>query len=209
MNLAQPLRRGATLVALAAACACAQAAPVELSYSGSVSGYTFGDLSGFAPLGTTMSLQLSFNDTFSDGTYAFSDDSGPISGVMQLGSASYTFDDYTPQSYSYDGATGQLLWVGLQFLGTGPAPAGAELFGLFVRMTPQLTLLDPMRLGFGFTTSNGDLTVTNYRYLDFTGSGSIQPVGTVPLPSSMALAAAALLALALSGRARAVGPASA
>lgn len=183
----QPLRRTAALVTLAAACTSAAAAPVTLNYSGSVSGYFNGDLSGFAPTGTVVSLSLTFNDTFSDGSYSFLDDSGPVNGVLSLGGLTYTFDDYAAWGYYTDNANA-LLSVGLQVLGAGPAPAGAELFGLFVNFSLSLAVTEVMRLG--FVVGPG----VNFSYVEISGSGQATPVSAVPLPSTLALLGAAFLA---------------
>jgi len=198
MHPTPALRSLAAAFTLGAACAAATAAPVQLTYSGSVSGHQYDDgtLSAFSPVGTAMSLSLTFNDTFSDGTYDFSDNLGPVSGTMQVGALSYTFNDFTPFSYNYNPGDNSVNWVYPQFLGAGDEPAGGDLFGLFVQLTPALTVMNPISLGFGFT--NG--LVTSYRYVQFTGSGVVTPVGTVPVPATLPLVAAALLALALNRR---------
>lgn len=192
------LRSLATALTLGAACAAATAAPVQLTYTGSVSSYLYDDgtLSTFTPVGTAMSLSLTFNDTFSDGTYDFSDNLGPVSGTMQVGAHSYTFNDFIPFSYSFNPGDNSVNWVYPQFLGSGDEPAGGDLFGLFVQLTPALTVLNSINLGFGFTSG----LATNYRYIQFSGSGVITPVGTVPVPATLPLVATALLALALNRR---------
>jgi hypothetical protein len=166
----------------------AKAAPVTLNYSGSASGYVFQDASSFIPLGTGMTLSLTFNETFSDRTYDFSDNLGPVSGTMSVGSLSYVFNSYQAFSYSYDINTGDVNWVLTRFTGSGPAPTGADLFGLFLSITPDMTLFDNPQIGFGWTTTYSDgLSVTNYGYVEFEGEGTIRPANRIPEPASLAL----------------------
>ncbi len=190
------IRRSLALAGLALAVGTVQATPVQLQYSGTVSNYLYGDLSGFVPLGTAMSMTINFNETFSDGSYDFSDNLGPVNGVLQMGAMTWTFDDYDAYAYGYNGFGGALSWVEPKFLGSGPAPTGANLFGLFVQMSTSLTVMNEVQLGFAFPRGS----VTSFRYIEFTGAGQAVPLGQVPVPPTAALVAAAALALLLSQR---------
>lgn len=190
--------------ALALAAATAPAAPVTLTLQGTVTGYDFLDISASLPLGSAVSLSLTFDDTFSDGTYDFSDDLGPVSGSMTVGSASFTFDGVTP--YSYQGGFGgfPLDWVMPRFTGTGPVLNGGDFYGLFAQMTPALGLAGDLRLGYGYTTSYPDgFTITNYGYARITAdSYTFTPGGPnpVPVPATLSLAMVGLLAAGFARR---------
>lgn len=182
---------------LAACSMLAQAAPVTLNYSGTVGSYQFGSsLSSAIPLGSAVSLSLSFNDTFSDGSYTFSDDLGPVSGSLSVGGLNYLFDGYAPWSYSQSTNPYQLVTVTPKFTGTGPSAAGGDLFALFLSFTPSLTLAADPYLGFSFT--NGSFT--SYEYAIFNGQGRVTPNG-VPLPGTLLMLATGLIGLALARRA--------
>lgn len=204
MSLSTSNYRVFAATALALCSAAAAATPVTLNLQGTINGYTFIDLGPYGlSNGTSVSLSLTFNETFSDGTYDFSDPIGPVSGTMTVGSFSYSFDDAQPFTYSYNVPTGNVNWVQHQFLGTGPDLGGGEFYGLFAAFTPALTLQFPLQLGYGFTTAYPDgLTVTSYGYAQITAdSYSITPaVGTVPVPATLPLVACALLAAGWVGR---------
>jgi hypothetical protein len=165
----------------------AKAAPVTLDYSGSASSYFFQGalLTPFIPLGTAMTLSLTFNETFSDHTYDFSDNLGPVSGTMSVGSLSYVFNGYVPYSYF---SPGDVTWVQPLFTGSGPVPTNADLFGLYLSITSDMTLFGNPQLGFGWTTNYPDgFRITNYGYVEFEGEGTIRPANRVPEPASLAL----------------------
>ena len=199
MILLKTILRLAASSALALACAAAPAAPVTLSLQGTVTGYDYIDLSSGLPVGAAVNLTLNFNETFSDGSYDFSDNLGPVSGQMSVGGANYVFDDVVP--FSYQGGFGgfALGWVMPRFTGTGPVLDGGDFFGLFAQITPGLTLADDLRLGYGFTTRYPDgLTVTNYGYAHIRAdSYSFTPTVQVPTPATLPLVRAALLAVGL------------
>jgi uncharacterized protein (TIGR03382 family) len=204
-NWIAPLVRFSAAAAVALASHVASAGPVTLTLQGHVSGYEFIDLSGVGIAnGSAVSLSLTFNETWSDGTYSFADPIGPVSGSMTVGSHSFTFDDANPFSYSYDGNTGAVNWVQPQFLGTGPTLGGGDFFGLFAAFTPGMALQGPMSLGYGFTTSYPDgFTITNYGYAVITAdSYTITPgdANPVPTPATLPLAALALLAAGFARR---------
>lgn len=198
------------ILALAGATATATAAPVTLSLSSTVVGYEFIDLAAFLPVGAPVTLSLTFNETFSDGTYDFSDALGPVSGSMTVGSASFTFNGFDAYSYKGGFAGFPLDWVMPRFTGTGPTLGGGELYGLFAQITPGLTLDGELRLGYGFTTTFPDgFSITNFGYARIApGQYSIAPAHAVPAPSTVLLT---LLALAAAGglQRRAAGSAGA
>jgi hypothetical protein len=199
MNLWKVLARLAAAAAVALASAAAPAAPVTLTLQGTVTGYDYIDLStvGIAN-GSSVSLSLTFNETWSDGSYSFGDSLGPVSGSMTVGSHSFSFTGGDPFSYSYNLPTGDVNWVQPHFTGTGPVLGGGDFFGLFAQFTPALTLLSDLRLGYGFTTNFPDgFSITNYGYAVITAdSYTITPGGTnpVPVPATLSLVMLGLLA---------------
>lgn len=199
MNLTRPHRMAALAVAatLALAGMTATAAPVTLRLQGTVTGYEFIDLgpSGL-PTGAAVNLSLTFNETFSDGSYDFSDDLGPVSGSMTVGSASFAFNGFDPYSYKGGFAGFPLEWVYPRFKGTGPALGTGEFYGLFAQITPALTLVDDLLLGYGFTTTFQDgSSATNFGYARITpGTYSITPANAVPAPATLSLVALSLAA---------------
>lgn len=198
------LLHGAIALCLLLVGMTARAAPVTLNYSGSVSGYQFQDalLSPFIPTGTSMTLSLTFNETYSDRTYDFTDNLGPVSGTMTVGALTpYVFGDYVPTAAGFD-STG-LLWVGTMFTGSGPVPSNADLYGLILAITPDMTLFSNPQLGFGWTTQYSDgFSITNYGYVEFTGQGTITRANQVPEPASIALLGIGFLGLVASRRHR-------
>jgi hypothetical protein len=205
MNLWKVLARLATAAAVALASATAPAAPVTLTLQGTVSGFDFIDLSavGIAN-GSAVSLSLSFNETWSDGSYAFSDVLGPVSGSMTVGAHSFGFTGASPFSYGFNVNTGAAEWVQPLFTGTGPVLGGGDFYGLFAQFTPALTLLGDLRLGYGFTTTYPDgFTITNYGYAVITADSYTVIAGgpnPVPAPATLSLVMLGLLAAGLTRR---------
>ena len=195
-----PLRMIARLIAAAAVAlsgAAALAAPVTLTLQGTVTGYDYIDLGtvGIAD-GSSVNLSLTFNETWSDGSYSFGDPLGPVNGSMTVGTHSFSFTGASPFTYSYDLGTGAVTWVQPKFTGTGPTLGGGDFFGVFAQFSPALTLLSDLRLGYGFTTSFPEgLTITNYGYARITAdSYSITPANAVPAPATLSLVMLASLA---------------
>lgn len=205
MGIRNSFARGACAAALLCVASLAHAAPVTLNFEGRVTGYDYIDLGSFFPVGSNVSLSLTFNETFTDGTYTFADDLGPVSGSMTVGSTSFTFDGYTPWSYQYDLGTGDVTFVNPRFTGTGPTLGGGDFFGMYAAITPALTLASDLLLGYGFTTVYDDgFTITSYGYAKLTADRySITPAA-VPEPSTLALFAVGCL-LALVGARRRTG----
>ncbi len=205
MNLWNVLARLAAAAAVALASATAPAAPVTLTLQGTVTGYDYIDLStvGIAN-GSSVSLSLTFNETWSDSSYSFGDSLGPVSGSMTVGAHSFSFTGADPFSYSYDLGTGDVNWVQPKFTGTGPVLGGGDFFGVFAQFSPALTLLSDLRLGYGFTTNYPDgFTVTNYGYARITAdSYTVTPGGPhpVPVPATLSLVMLALLAARVTRR---------
>jgi hypothetical protein len=166
------------------------AVPVAVNFSGTVNNYGGdggGPLASLVPLGTSVSFSLSFNETFSDGTYSFSDNLGPVTGSLLIGGLSYALDGYQTGGYGTDFSG--LVYVNPQFTGTGPGIGGADFTGLFVPITPDLTFYgNPY---FQFTTHLGTVTAPYYAYV--VGEGSIDQIGDVPEPGTLALAFLGLL----------------
>lgn len=192
------------LIASAAALASAAAAatPVTLTLLGHVSGYEFIDLStvGIAN-NSAVNLSLTFNETWSDGSYSFSDVLGPVSGSMSVGSHNFIFNAGNGYSYS-SGGGGGLNWVEPKFLGTGPTLGGGDFFGLFATFTPTLALQGEMYLGYGFTTAYPDgISITSYGYAKIAAdSYTITDATVVPEPATLSLAMTGLLAAGFARR---------
>lgn len=187
--------RSIAATAVVFGCVAADAAPVTLTYEGTVTSYSNINLSAGLPLGAAVSLSLTFNETFSDGSYAFSDPLGPVSGSMTVGSLSYQFNGVEPFAYSYDGNTGEVTSVEPMFVGTGPQINGGDFFGLFMSITPALTLASDLMLGYGYTTVFDGGSSTAYGYANMTATRyDITPVSVVPTPATLPLVMAALFA---------------
>lgn len=200
MNFWTPLLRLATTALLALATAAATAAPVTLRLNGHITGYNYIDLGAAAGLtvGTNVDLTLHFNETWSDGTYDFSDPLGPVSGSAQIGA--YTFDFTGADPHAYIGQGNAVVKVQPKFTGTGPTLGGGDFFGLFALFTTSLAL-DDLELGYGFTTVYPDgLTSTSYGYaLISLDDYSVTPGGPnrLPAPATLPLVMLALVALGL------------
>lgn len=197
MTVCTHLFRLATAALLALASAAAPAAPVTLQLNGQITSYQFIDLGAAAGLtvGTAVNLTLSFNETWSDGTYDFSDPLGPVSGSAQVGAYNFAFTGADP--FSYSGFPNAVVKVQPKFTGTGPTLGGGDFFGLFAVFTPALAL-EQLALGYGFTTVYPDgLSITNYGYAmisldDYT----VTPGGPnrLPAPATLPLVMLALWA---------------
>lgn len=203
MNLWKLVRRLAATATLAFA-AVAQGAPVTLTLSGTITGYHFIDLGAVAGLtvGTPVNLSVTFNETWSDGSYSFADPLGPVSGSATVGTHAYSLTGADPNFMTISG--GMLSAVGIKITGTGPVLAGGDFFG-FASFTPALAL-DSLALGYGFTTVfPGGSSVTSYGYALITPDDyQVTPGGpnAVPAPATLSLALLGLLAASCARRRR-------
>lgn len=179
----------------------ALAAPVAISFTGSVSGMGLGSpliLDSF-PVGTAVSFDAVFNENFSSGPPA-SGDLGPASGTLHMGALDFTithadiflmWDDLL-LGYTY----------AIELTGTGPTTANGGTFrgisfglgsALDVRYDPGVAMRYPGQFGLvgGFAELTGDTRVAR-----------------VPLPGTGWLVLAALGALAPLQRRRAAAAAA-
>lgn len=181
------------------------AALMTASYSGSVTGALYNPqvLNDF-PVGTAVSWQFTFDDSFRNLTAAqdvFGLADRSVTGGAQVGSDSIALNHMHLFSYQYNMNTGEILSFNWQVEGTGPTTGnGGEFFGVWLLLDPALNLLGSPRIGYGYTTEyEGGITITSYGYLESEGTFDLRPAGEVPLPSTLWLM---LPALAWLGRRR-------
>lgn len=185
----------------------AVAAPVTASYTGQVTGYTFGPtaLDTALPAGTSVSWNLTFDDAFLGLSLAEvfgAPTQQAVTGSLRIGSNVYSLDQMHLFALSYDGATQAVLWYRFQILGIGPSVAGADFFGLWATFDPTLALSGES-VGYGFTTTFPDGSqATGYTYADTAGAYSLRAT-SVPEPESFALMGAALAVIGFARRRRA------
>jgi hypothetical protein len=198
------------LLALVAALP-ASAVPVRATFSGSVSGSSgfFTNVLNDFPAGTAASFDVTFDDSGLLPSAPLTDfDLAPVSGWLRLGSLEWLLDAGSLWTYSYMLEPGNpIVSYGLQLTGSGPTIGGnASLFGLFLRLTPDLepTTTNPFSAGFGYPVQNG----TFYSYADLAGTHTITRGVTVPEPNTtmLMLSGFALLAFVWR-RSRAAGTA--
>lgn len=187
----------------------AVAGTVTASYSGTVAAGIFdGRALTDYPLGTSVSWQFVFDDAFRSLNPSTDDVFGGasqvVSGTATIGADVYTLNFARLASYQTLGfAPTSVERFNFQIEGSGPQSAsGGSFFGVFLSFDPALTLLGNPTVGFGYTTTFAEGSVTNFGYLETTGNLRLTP-NAVPLPSTALLV---LLALAvLVGRGRSVG----
>jgi hypothetical protein len=173
----------------------AQAAPIHATFSGAVTGSTgaFTQILNDVPAGTAASFDVTFDDSGLLPFAPLSDlDLAPVSGWLRLGSQQWSLDAGSIWSYTYHnvGADFPILHYGLQLTGTGPAIGSGSLFGLFLKLKPDLTLAaDGIYAGAGYPTGGG----TYYSYADLGGSFSASRVTPVPEPGTLLLLSSGML----------------
>jgi hypothetical protein len=140
---------------------------------------------------------LTFDDSILVGTApppAY--DLAGVSGTASLGAQSWQIDAGRISSYSYLAPPGfEIVNYQLQMTGTGPTiNNNGFLFGLFMRITPDLAAFatDPFMFGFGFPFDGGEY----YGYASLTGDYSVSRGNvSVPEPNVLMLMLAGLVIL--------------
>lgn len=201
MTLHRLFRVAATTAALAGSLAV-QAAPVTSSFTGQVSGYMFGLLDPSAvamdedaPVGTGVSWQLSYDDSFLALPWneVFSQGSQAITGSLRVGNRSYSLETMGFFSLTLDGSTWDITGYRAQIGGTGPGTSdGGDFFSMFFSFDPSLSMSGGPVIGYGYSIGWG----TMYGYLETTGEYTLERGGSVPEPSTALLALPALAWLA-------------
>ncbi|HTE42811.1 MAG TPA: PEP-CTERM sorting domain-containing protein [Steroidobacteraceae bacterium] len=181
------------------------ATPVHATFDGSVTGsdYFTHILNTYA-VGTQASFDVYFDDTaLVPNLPVPTFNLAPVSGTLRLGTDEFALGDGRISSYSFFTSGNQpVVSYQLQLTGTGPTlqPGNASLFGLFLNLTPSLSLLnsDSIFAGFAYPLEFGTL----YSYAQLGGDFSISRATSVPEPSALLLMSAALGLLWLSRRLR-------
>lgn len=195
---------GLLAISSIAAVSIAQGAPIHATFSGSVTGWNGLNnavLSSF-PVGTSASFDVTFDDSGLLPTSPLSDyDLAPVSGTVRLGSDLWSLSGGEVESYSYQNAApNEIISYGLHLTGTGPTNSGGgSFYGLFLRLTPDLTPFNSTSLsvGFGYPTAGG--VFYSYATLggEYTGS---RATTSVPEPATALLMLPAVLFLRRSRR---------
>lgn len=202
MRFLQHLARTIATTTVALASFTSHASPVTLTLDGSVTSYENGNLSSVGlTIGLPVHLSLSFNETWSDGTYEFTDVFTPVSGSMTVGSFTYSFDAVTSRVLT--GPPNNVVSVRPTFSGTGPVLGGWDFYGLLVSLTPAMQLTEDLRLG--YSLDQGQSTLVAYAWITPTSYSVTRAPeeNTVPTPATLPLVGLALLALGWTRRRRA------
>lgn len=194
---------------LAAASMSASAVPVHATFSGATTGSSgfFTNVLNDIPAGTAASFDVTFDDSGLLPTAPLTDyDLAPVSGWLRLGSLEWLLDAGSVWTYTYQPAQNNaIVAYGLQLTGTGPSLGGnAGLFGLFLRLAPDLTPsgTNPLSVGFAYPVQSGEF----YSYADLAGNFSAtRGSTTVSEPSVVMLLLGALAMLVWSRRRSGVG----
>lgn len=186
-------------LALSAAAAQAQAAPVTARFSGTVIGHDYGFLDPAVvaydddnPVGTAVSWALSFDDAFLGQPWP-DVGWGPFAamGTMQVGSVRYMLGDFNFFSITWEPDFTTIRYYNPQVPGTASGPVasdGADFLGLFINWGTDLSLQGSPTIGYGYSRG----TITSYGYLITTGTYSVDRGGSVPEPTTAWLALTAL-----------------
>lgn len=200
MNLVKLSARIIATTAMALASLASFATPVTLTLDGSITAYPIGNLDNTGlNIGSPVHLTMSFNETWSDGTYLFTDPLGPASGSMTVGGFAFVFNDAKPNAYGGDADNVQ--YVRPIFTGTGPTLAGQEFYALFFSLTPAMQLTGDMLLGYSLALPSAVV----YSYATITPTSytvTRDAVNAVPTPATLPLVGLALLALGWTRRRR-------
>lgn len=195
---------------LASTTSSAMATMMTASFSGAVSGYLFAPatLQSDFPVGTAVSWQFTFDDSFrtlNANDIVFGQADRPVTGSAQVGSDSIVLNNMHLFSISYNGNTNEIFSFRWQVEGTGPTvTGGGEFFGVWLTLDPALNLEGAPMIGYAYTTQYEWGSITSYGYLETAGAFNVRQAGEVPLPATLWLM---LPALAWLGRRHAAKPA--
>lgn len=192
------MRLRAPLAAFGAALSFVASAPahaglIHMSYTGAVSGYfSLGILQDDFPVGTTVSMALTYDDSFIGlpTSQLYLGLAPSISGTMTLGGSTYTLDAMHLTYFSY-GATSDdpSPNYGFHVTGTGPDTDDGEEFSGISLGFFGASLGAPNLIGFG----NRNWFVADNGYLLLAGTTTHEQLGNpVSAPCSLALLLAAL-----------------
>lgn len=163
-------------VLLAAASMSASAVPVHATFNGTVTGSSgfFNTVLNDVPAGTAASFDITFDDSGLVPTLPVTDlDVAPVSGSLRLGALEWLLNAGQVWTYTYQTTPGNpVLAYGLQLTGTGPSfGASSGLFGLFMRIAPDLTPYgtNPFSAGFTYPVQGGEF----YSYADLGGTFNV------------------------------------
>lgn len=161
----------------------AAAAPITATYNGAVAGGSANPavLATF-PVGTPFSFSVTFDDGFLALPFPIGLDVAAVSGSLDLGGTVTALTSGHIGGLSFNGP--DIIWYGFQFGGVGPQIAGGgDFFGLFLYLTPALTLQFAPSAGYGYTTvfPDGGGSVTSYGYVSG-GEGTFTVRRAVPAP---------------------------
>lgn len=129
--------------ALLALPASGEAALFTATYTGEVGGSANPSLPlQTFPVGTPISFTLTFDDYFMssvDPSVLFAP-ARPATGNVDIGGAVYQLTAHDVDTASVNVNTQEVVSANYHFIGSGPVVDGLEFYGLFVRITPGLSL---------------------------------------------------------------------
>lgn len=193
-----PARGIAHITALVAALSCLPALPahaglIQMNYTGSVHGYwSLGILADDFPLGTAVSMALTYDDSFLGlpASQFFLGMAPSISGSMNLGGSVYALNTMSLTYFSYGASIDDPSPnYGFHVGGSGPDTDDGEVFSGLNLNFGGSSLGAPSLIGFG----DGSWFVANNGYLQISGATTHQQLpNAVPAPGSLALFLAGL-----------------